>query len=244
MPIIRATVTVAEAIPNARRPSASTAAVDRGRHGQPEAEAEDGEQPATSPRPRGRRPGRHPDERARCPGRARRAVITRRPSQRRTKPRSERPDRRRAGERAEGDPLDVRAAVEDPVDEDGAADDRRREAVAGQERDERRRGEGRATGTSCGSRKGLRVPRSRATPARPIATSADGAADEPAGPPGRVARDLLAAGQGEREEDERRARPRRHRAEPGRAARPASVSQPAEAAQARASAAIAIGTFR
>ena len=55
--------------------------------------------------------------------------------------RHERPDRGRPGQRAERQPLVVRAAVEDPVDEDRAADDRGREGIAGQQRDERGRAE-------------------------------------------------------------------------------------------------------
>ena len=55
--------------------------------------------------------------------------------------RRERPDRGRAGERPERQPLLVRAAVQDAIDEDRPADDRGREPVAGQQRDERGRRE-------------------------------------------------------------------------------------------------------
>ena len=77
------------------------------------------------------------------------------------KPGAERADGRRAGERAEGQPLLVGPAVEDAVDEDGAADDRGRERVAGQQRHERRRARtsGRRTAAGRGTGRATRSPR-------------------------------------------------------------------------------------
>ena len=59
-------------------------------------------------------------------------------------PRRQGAKRRRAGQRTEREALVVRPAVDHAIDEDGAADDRRGEPVAGQQRHERRRAEGQA----------------------------------------------------------------------------------------------------
>ena len=129
MPIIRATVTIADATPNARRPAASTAAVERGVTVSPNPKPEDAE--------RERRPSSIVD--ARGPARpsptsaadAEREADERHQAERQDpddEARDERPERRRAGQRPEREPLLVRAAVEHAIDEHGAADDRGGEA--------------------------------------------------------------------------------------------------------------------
>ena len=62
---------------------------------------------------------------------------------------NERADGGRPRQGAEGQPLFVRAAVQDAVDEDGPADDRRRERIAGQQRDERRGAERHPSGRAA-----------------------------------------------------------------------------------------------
>jgi hypothetical protein len=122
MPIIRATVTVAAAAPKATRPAASTAAVDRGVTVNPK--------PIPKTAPEAAKAfvetvGLHVDIQASPP------ALTARPtrvSSRRDRPR----------DRPEDDPLLIRAAVEDAIDEDRPADDRRRHPIAGQERDQGR----------------------------------------------------------------------------------------------------------
>ena len=135
IPIIRATVTVADAIPKCAPTDRFHGRRRARRHRQPEPEPE-GREGDGDVGDRGLgRPRRHPPQRAD----AQPQPDERDPAQRQDahgEPRYERTDRHRARQRPEGDPLLVRAAVEHPVDEDGAADDRRREGVAGEERDE------------------------------------------------------------------------------------------------------------
>ena len=66
------------------------------------------------------------------------SVTSRSDSTRSANPETSAPTAVAAGERAEREALLVGAAVEHAVDEDGAADDRGRERVAGEQRDEGR----------------------------------------------------------------------------------------------------------
>src|SRR3970282_941452 len=97
IPIIRATVTVAEATPNAAWPRASTAAVERG--------------VTVSPMPSPKAPMSQ--------------ATSGTPATPEAKPGSECPAGGCRAQGAEGDPLDVGSAVQDAVDEDGPAHDRR-----------------------------------------------------------------------------------------------------------------------
>ena len=140
MPIIRATVTAADAAPNACLPSASTAAAERGVTVSPKPSPKIASQAATSPidvpgvqaaiRESAAIAATMPDERGQPE-----------PERPQREPRDERARGRRGGERPERDALQVGAAVQHPIDEHGAADDRRGETVARQERDEGRRRE-------------------------------------------------------------------------------------------------------
>ena len=71
MPIIRATVTTDEAAPKARRPAASTAAVERGVTVSPKPKPEDRERAGDGHDPGVGRPRRHRDEPADAQARAR-----------------------------------------------------------------------------------------------------------------------------------------------------------------------------
>ena len=120
MPIIRATVTTDDAAPNARRPAASTAAVERG--------------VTVNPNPRPNAPSAERDRLDRpCPAvhvaiADEPADAEREPDERDEaerqhpdgEPRDERPEGGRAGQGAEGEPLLVGTAVEHPIHEDRA----------------------------------------------------------------------------------------------------------------------------
>jgi hypothetical protein len=141
MPIIRATVTVAEAAPKAARPAASTAAVERGVTVSPNPKPKTAAEAAnhsvwTS--------GLQDDIQTRPP------VLIASPisvhpgggtSRRVRKPEMQRAHGHRPGQRPEDHALRVGPAVQNPVDEDCPADDCRGHAVAGQQRDQRRRAE-------------------------------------------------------------------------------------------------------
>ena len=128
-----------------RRPERATPGRLHGRgrargDGQPEPEPERAEPERDGLEARLRRPARHREEAA---------DAQRQPAERdepeRDDPddeaRGERPDRGRAGQRPEREALLVRTAVQDPVDEHRATDDRGRERVARQQGHERGRRE-------------------------------------------------------------------------------------------------------
>ena len=154
----------------------------------------------------------------------------------------ERPDGRRRRQGAEREPLVVRAAVEDAVDEHRPADDRGREGEAGEQRDERGGAEGHAP----------EQPRieERVGPAE-AADDREDDADDARSPPGRSAdEDRVQARRGptRRSASPRRAPPpaRRSRSRRRRRRSPTwrrGVSQPLEAAQAISRAMIPIGTL-
>ena len=130
-------------MPYASRETASTAAVERRRHREAEPGAEDRERERCLLDRRGRRPAAHHDERGNRGDEAHDRHEPQ-PEVAHEEPRYQRPDRRRTRERPEREPLLVGTAVEDAIDEHRAAHDGRREAVAGQRRDERRGRERRA----------------------------------------------------------------------------------------------------
>ena len=110
------------------------------RHGQPEPEPEGAEPERDGLEARLRRPARHREE----AGDAEREPAERDEPERDDpddEARRECPDRRRAGQRPERETLLVRAAVQDPVHEHRATDDRGRERIARQQRHERGRRE-------------------------------------------------------------------------------------------------------
>ena len=194
------------------------------RHREPEAEPEHGEREGDFGRPTSWASSRTSPQRD-DQGSRPTSVTARSDSSRTTKPDSERPDRRCAGERPECDALLIRPAVEHAVDEYRAADDRRREAVAGEQ--PRRAPPSRTPrfGTAAGRGTGpARGARSRST-----AAGDDGDRDQHAGRP---------AGRGQprgrsvvEERQRRRARPSRNAENstaPTRSTRPArrGVSQP------------------
>ena len=129
MPIIRATVTIADAIPNAARPAASTAAVERGvtvsPKPKPKAPRASGDLPIGDRRASS---AAISDERRRRSSASPTSVTSRSDSDAHHEARDERAERGRPRQRPEREALLVRAAVQHAIDEDRAADDRGREA--------------------------------------------------------------------------------------------------------------------
>ena len=107
---------------------------------EPEAKAEDRGRRSEGIGRHVRAPGRHPDEAAGAEGQTheRYQAEGKLAGQ---EAREQRAQGHRPGQRSEHHPLLGGAAVQDPVDEDGSAHDRRGHAVAGQQRDQRRRAE-------------------------------------------------------------------------------------------------------
>ena len=157
--------------------------------------------------------------------------VTRRSDRTRTaRPESERAEGGRAGKGAEGEPLLVGSAVEDPVDEDRPADDRRRERVAGQQRDERGGGEGPDAGTAAGRGTGraTRSPRTTKIMVRSAAAASSPAVTATGSTPLPAISVVPISVSPTRAGEQRRARTRTH---PTTSTRPArrGVSQPADA---------------
>ena len=130
MPTIRATVTVDDAMPYRsrgpprRRPSSAASRSSP----KPAPNTASGDRGAADRRVR--RSSRPSATRPTIDAPRPISVTSRSDSSRTAKPGHEGADRRRAGERPEREPLLVGPAVQHPVDEHRAADDRRREAVA------------------------------------------------------------------------------------------------------------------
>ena len=140
MPTIRATVTVEAAMPYSSRPTAATAAVERGVTVAPKPRPNTASAAAADADGRRGRPARHHDQRAD----RRDEPDQRHEAQRQDpddEPGRERADRRRPRERAQRQALVVGAAVEHAIDEHRAADDRGGQRVARQRGDHGRRRE-------------------------------------------------------------------------------------------------------
>ena len=139
-------------------------------HRQPEAEPECTQRERDRLDDRVGRPARHPPSAPMLS--ARPTSVTRRSDRTRTtNPETSAPSAVAPASAPERDPLLVRAAVEHPIDEHRAADDRGREAVPREQRDERGRAEGARAGTGAGRGTGRSTRRPRTT-VRTVPTTA------------------------------------------------------------------------
>ena len=176
MPIMRATVTVDEAVPYACTATASTAAVDRGVTVSPKPNAEQREREGGALDGGGGCPAGHlpqPDDAGTQPDD--RHQLERQEPHR--EPGQQRPHGRRSRQGPQRQPLLVGTAVEHPVHEHRGAHDRRGEAVPGEQRRPAPPTRTTPTGTAAGPGTGrghagrARSSPGRRSPPRPARTS-------------------------------------------------------------------------